>query len=291
MQRTVKKRHRLKKNEITEIESLVRECLSADGLERYLYLHNDLNYYKDMDCFFLMYQDDRLVSVLAVFAPLAEEAEISAYTLPSQRRKGFFKALLGYAEKELAGYGIEHILFVAEPASSSVAAVMQACRAGYAKSEYLMTLAAPDYRPVPEDGTGLPELRSLTEESLEKAAALCSELFGSDIKEDLSMLKGALESEQMDTYCTFLAEDMLGICNVSMGSDSACIFGFGIKPEYQGKGYGRRQLRLLLAKLFGRGIGTVTLEVGSRNERAFSLYKGEGFRIKTQYDYYECKIM
>lgn len=280
--------HQLNSKQITEVENLVQACLAADGLERTLYLSNSLNYYENMDCFFLLYHNEQLVSVLAIFEPLENEAEISAYTLPQERKKGFFTALLDYAEDELAGFGIERILFVVEPSSTSGIAVLKPLGAYYNKSEYLLILDSMALNKSTEeryDNSTL-ELRELSTLNIERAAEISSELFGTEKNEDMSLLQGALQSDQMKTYCTFLSNDMVGVCNVNYGGSTACIFGFGIAKKYQGKGLGRFQLQLLLKIIWEKGYHKITLEVGSDNEIAFSLYKKMGFQIKTQYDYY-----
>lgn len=281
--------HQLNKKQITEVEKLVQECLATDGLERSLYLSNNLNYYKNMDCFFLLYKNEQLVSVLTIFQILENEAEISAYTLPKERKRGYFTSLLDYAEDELAGFGIERILFVVEPASISGIAVLNTIGAIYNKSEYLLNLDSMVLKRSTDEGSDnlTLELIELSVQDLENSAEISSELFGTEINEDLSLLQGTLQSDQMKSYCTFLSNEMIGVCNVNYGVNTAYIFGFGIAKTYQGKGFGNYQLKLLLNKLSETGYNKITLEVGSENNIAFSLYKKAGFQIKTQYDYYE----
>jgi len=60
----------------------------------------------------------------------------------------------------------------------------------------------------------------------------------------------------------------------------------GISPKYQGHGYGKEMLNLLLEKLLSMDINNIILEVDSENNRAYNLYTKNGFKIKTQFDYY-----
>ncbi len=285
--------HQLNEKQKSDIEALVQECFAFDGVERTLYLSNDLNYYEKMDCFYLLYSNERLVSVLSIVEILEREAEISAYTLPKERNKGYFTALLGYAKDELTRYEINKALFVVEPSCESGIAAVNALQARYEKSEYL--LIRPNHKEQqhmhkPEDIKEHFVLRELDTHCLEKAATLSSKLFGTDVKEDISILKEAMESDQMKTFCSFLSGKMIGITSVNYGIKSACIFDFGIAAKYQGKGYGRKQLDLLLSELSSCECENIILEVGSENKKAFSLYQSAGFQIKTQYDYYELQI-
>ncbi len=119
--------HKLNKLQIKDIVDLVQECLKEDGLERTLYLSNDINFYVNLDSFYLMYDEKRLVSVLTIFEPLDDEAEITAYTLPSERKKGYFTALFHEAVEELKRFELSRILFVVEPQSVSGLSTLKAC--------------------------------------------------------------------------------------------------------------------------------------------------------------------
>lgn len=284
--------HQLNEKQKSDIEALVQECFAFDNIERTLYLSNDLNYYDKMDCFYLLYRNERLVSVLTIVEILEREAEISGYTLPMERNKGYFTTLLAYAKDELTRYEINKVLFVIEPASKSGVAAVNTLQARYEKSEYL--LIRPNHKEQhmqnPEDIKEHFVLRELDTHCLEKAATLSSKLFGTDVKEDISILKEAMESDQMKTFCSYLSGKMIGITCVNYGIKSACIFDFGIAAKHQGKGYGRKQLDLLLSELSRCECENIILEVGSENKKAFSLYQSAGFQIKTQYDYYELQI-
>ena len=284
--------HQLNEKQIFDIEELVQVCLLADGLERTLYLKNDLNFYENLDSFYLLYDKKKLVSVLTIVQPLEDEAEISAYTLPVERNKGYFTALLDYAEEELVGYDIIRILFIVEAGSMDGVYALKACKAKYVSSEYLLMLDMIEGKACGEAYKKLPliELVMLQPLILNEAAKLSAEIFDTEIESSLSLLNSALESEQIESYCAYLSKDMIGICNVNYGVNQASLFGLGVSPQYQGKGYGRILLNLILTKIADRKTVFLTLQVGSENEKAFTLYKSSGFLIKTQYDYYEYMI-
>ena len=55
------------------------------------------------------------------------------------------------------------------------------------------------------------------------------------------------------------------------------IWTVGVRPDLQGRGYGRQLLRWGVHHLRGLGVETVTLSVNGRNAGALGLYESEGF--------------
>lgn len=287
---------KLNTKQIKDVETLVQECLKEDGLERTLYLDNDINYYVNLRSFFLLYEEDRLVSVLTIFAPTYEEAELTAYTLPAEREKGYFKALLKEAKKELQRFDIKRILFVVEPESKSGMATMKALNAEYAKSEYLLCYQFEKTDDCTIDNFADEKLenkiilREINRDKLHEAVKLSSLIFQVDEEETLDVIQLSMTTNYMKCYGAFYGMQLCGICNISFGTKSASLFGFGIAPDLQGKGYGRSLLKQVLRLIESKNYSTVTLHVGSENKPAFDLYISEGFQIQTQYDYYEYKL-
>ncbi len=106
----------------------------------------------------------------------------------------------------------------------------------------------------------------------------------------MDVIEITMNSKFMKCYGANIENILSGICNISYGADQASIFGFGIAPIFQGKGYGRLFLKQVMSMIRNKGIKSITLHVGSDNKRAFSLYTSVGFTIQTQYDYYEYVI-
>ena len=288
--------HKLNTQQIKDVEALVEECLKADGLERTIYLDNDINFYVNLDSFFLLYEENRLVSVLAIFEPLEWEAEITAYTLPSERKKGYFKALLEKAKTELLRFDLHLALFVTEPESQSGLAVLKALEAKYSKSEYLLAYQFQKSedcysgKPADEIPDDIIVLKELTQDRIDEAAEISSFIFDTDMDETRDVIELSMHSGYMKCYGAYINSRLAGICNISFGAEQASIFGFGISPKLQGKGHGRRLLRQVMKLIKERNLNAVTLHVGSENSSAYNLYTSEGFQIQTQYDYYEYRI-
>ena len=59
--------------------------------------------------------------------------------------------------------------------------------------------------------------------------------------------------------------------------DEAHIMNVAVLPEFQGRGFGREEMKDLLKKTYDLGAKNVTLEVRESNFKAVSLYESMGF--------------
>ena len=80
-------------------------------------------------------------------------------------------------------------------------------------------------------------------------------------------------------WCIAAGGTIVGLVLTSIQPDQTNLYGLAIHPEYQGKGYGRDAVNVLLQK--PEITFPVTLHVTEENEAAFKIYKGMGF-VTTQ---------
>ena len=74
----------------------------------------------------------------------------------------------------------------------------------------------------------------------------------------------------------------VGYCQCFLASDKTWELGWVINPTYQGKGYGKASVGLLLKEVVGLGGDTAELVVLKNNIRAISIYLSYGFKFKEQ---------
>ena len=80
---------------------------------------------------------------------------------------------------------------------------------------------------------------------------------------------------------------LVGYVGVMITFDTADIIKVGVKKEYQGKGYSKRLMYLLLQVLKDNGVKYVMLEVEHSNYKAINLYLSCGFKeIRERNNYY-----
>jgi len=272
--------------QISEVENL---CKAHDKTKGNISLDQSLNFYPEMKSLFLLYEHDKLISLLSIFMPKANEAEISAYTLPGYRRKGYFKILLNKSIEELKKYGLIDILFVCETLSNDGRETMQKLDTKLCFTEYFLAHRGrlKDFNN--KHITGI-EIQKADFKHLDTIAALYQQIFGDDYKDAKSMIIKSLDADNRDQYIALFDNKPIGTAAVSFDGDGASIFGLGISPQYQGKGYGKELLNLILKELELKGIKKIFIEVDSFNKSALNLYLKSGFEIEFSYDYYRKNI-
>lgn len=90
--------------------------------------------------------------------------------------------------------------------------------------------------------------------------------------EDLVLLEAA--SGELLGFCASEPKRLPGGDGVEPRAE---IWTVGVRPDLQGRGYGRQLLRWGVRHLRGLGVETVTLSVNGRNAGALGLYESEGF--------------
>ncbi|RBP66627.1 ribosomal protein S18 acetylase RimI-like enzyme [Alkalibaculum bacchi] len=270
---------------IKEIRKVELICKEHDKLNGSIFLDTSINFNSEIKSLFLLYDSNILVSLVSMFIPTRDEAEISAYTLPKYRRKGYFKKLLHEAIKEITKYNILDLVFVCEPQSNDGNEVIEKLKAEFDFTEYFLryndSVDDMEVRPTPEI-----KLKEAEKEDLESLINLSQEIFNDNYEDAKSMIIKSFESENRIQYIGMIDKKHIGMGSASLGNDEASIFGFGVSPQYQGKGFGRAMLKRILTDLKNRGRENITIEVDSTNKNAFNLYKKCGFKVETSFDYY-----
>ena len=274
-------------NQLTEcqkkqVQQLEELCAKEEGLKNRAFLSNELSFDKSLPCFYLAYDEEQLVSFLSVFIPTRQEAEVSAYTHPQHRRKGYFNTLLQKAQAVLGQAGVPKLLFVAEPQSKSAAGVLwhRNCR-HIDRTEYTMEYTGP----IPTVD-GLVCLEPLSEQNKAQAVAISSAVFGMEEGED-NFIENTLKDPARKGFLAKMEEDAIGIFSLHFEASRVYLYGLGLLECYRGKGYGKNLVLLALRQAFANvETKTVVLDVDSQNPPALALYRGVGFTTIFQADYY-----
>lgn len=273
---------------IKEVREAEAFCKEYDNLNGNMTLDPSLNFDKDMKSLFLLYDENKLISVLSVFAPAQNEAEITAFTLPEYRQKGHFKRLLGEALTELKKYRVPDLLFVCEPQSTGGMETIEKLGAKYEFSEYLLKFNA-SFDLSYKYGKRITLLRAGIKD-LEDITALSQLVFNDEYENAKSITEKTLNSNNRKQYTANLNGELIGIGSVSYENGEASIFGLGISPQYRGKGYGHELLVSIIEDIISGATQNITIEVDSTNITAFELYKKCGFMTDASYDYYRLHL-
>ena len=285
---SISARQQLNDSDLAAIKELESSCNSFEGLRLRLNWGMLRERKPDETNDFLCHDSTgRLIGFLALYGFGRAEMEVSGMVHPSYRRSGVFSALLDRAAAECRKRDVKSLLFFYDRNSTSGTAFVKQTGSACDHSEYRMELPG-DMPPV--DLKYPVDVRRAEPSDFDMLAELDSICFGIPVEESKTFYKenSLLDSDEL--YIAVLDGKEIGMFKLYKEKNEIMIFGFGIKPEYRGRGYGRATLGKAVNTALARRPAKVSLEVDCVNETALSLYKSCGFEIITAYDYYRLPV-
>ncbi len=273
--------------ELVEIEHLAHICHTSDGLDLKLnweMLHTRSGKHNED---FLYYQNGQLVGYLPLFVFNPTEAELSGMVHPDYRRQGVFTQLLHVAKKEAIPRALQAFFFIVEHTSQSGQAFVAAQHAHYHHSEYKMVLGL---SPAVEAYTPLLEFRRATIDEGSMLAHMTAVAFNLNEPGIDWYTPQSMQSSHQGFYVALLNGIYVGKVDVSFGAKEALIYGFGVLPKHQRRGYGKQILMRTIQEILAHGPQQITLEVAVENQHALGLYHACGFYETSRYDYYRLSL-
>ena len=289
-QHSLVKKSTLTQVELSEIKLLTEICNRSDNLHMRLsftMLH-ERSGKENND--FLYYEQHMLVGYLALDEWGADEKEVVAMVHPDFRRKGIFSALLAAAREECQQRAIPSLLLICEQSSVAGQACAKVIGARQSFSEHEMVLKNFQERSTFDERLSI---REAGREDIDAIAAVLSASFNDpEPLVTANLLKRFSQVPPPHIYlATFGAGELS--CNEPVGTlrldefDGVIgIYGFGVIPDYRGRGYGRQMLEEMIRTIRATSQKPIILDVETDNAPAIGLYKSCGFHIKTTYDYY-----
>lgn len=284
----IEKTYILTEEQKNNINNLQKICNDFENLKAEVFLSNEINFDKNIPCFFLGYEKEKLVAFLTIFLPTREEGEISASTHPDYRRQNNFKKLFKEAREVLKENGVPKVLFVAEPKSDTSKEVLKKIgKTELIRSEYTMSYSKEKFQKK-KNKSGL-EFEIISEDNKKIYSQMTEEIFKMAEGTSDNFVENAINSPDREAYIGYLAKEKIGIFNMNYTDDGVFLYGLGIRDCFKRKGYGEEFLNFALEKAFEKGEKAI-LDVDSDNMPAYNLYKKLGFKIEFQADYYEYYI-
>jgi ribosomal protein S18 acetylase RimI-like enzyme len=276
--------------EISAVSKLIRTCSAHDKTHESIDISVNAAYTcnPSLRLFYTARAGKELIGVTALFIPTLKEAEISGFVHPSYRRKGVFKTLLAQAEAELSAFNFPSLLFVCNNQSRSGLQMLKNAEIPYDFTEFSMKLDTD----ITYCKTGV-TLKKAYKNSVNEFVDLNKNIFKETAENALMMLESTFQSEDRHCYSIHHNNSVIGMgCIAYTKSEHAAfIFGFGILPEYRGKGLGKLALCELVHFIHTNYKKPAGLEVNSRNQAALSLYTSMGFKTESAYHYYRRPVI
>lgn len=274
------------KQDYEEINGLQDICTNYDKVNLKLELDYRLKVKKKNGVMktineFLYYVDEALIAYLGISSFGGNTAELNGMVHPDWRRKGIFTRLLTLAKDECVRRNFEKTLLLCDDKSEAAKAFIQTTGAEYSFSEYKMKLGK-NVSSIKEQAVNIRKAKNSDSEEIAKMNCV---FFG-----DPRIVITDPEEEEKNGQITYMVElkgNVIGKIRIEDGAEFSYIYGFGILPEYRGKGFGRQALNAALNIIKSTAVNNVYLDVAAGNSRALNLYKSCGFIEESVMNYYK----
>lgn len=289
-QRIVLKKY-IGETDYREINKLKELCIEQDkvnlkleleykmqGVEDYERSLNDVNEY-------LYYINDELAGYIGIGSYGRNISEINGVVHSKWRRRGIFTKLCHLAVEESKRRKFDKILLLCDDKSNSAIEFINSTGAVYSFSEIGMKFQGNKYVDSYTEDVSLRKANNSDIEEIQRQNAI---YFEGAANEPIPP-----EQEERNGSTTYLVElqgKCIGKIKVSIDGTEGFISGFGILPEFRGKGFGRQALSSALSILNRASVYDVALDVVAYNKNALNLYKSCGFEAVSTMNYYEIKI-
>jgi len=277
------KRKTLTDADLAEIQQLANTCADHDQVD--LRINWDALKWRTGDKAndFLYFRDDLLIGFFTLDGLGSNEAEGTGMVRQSFRRQGVFRTLVGAAQQECRSNGTPNLILVFDHQSQAALAFAAAVGAEHDFSEHSMRLASAEAIPRVEQRL---EFRRATPADTQALATILAEDSQIDPERLRQNIARNMQSDWYRYYIASLAQHPIGTLNVQTIDGQAYIYGFVVRSEQRGRGYGKQILARAIEDIVAQRPQPIYLEVETNNTPAFRLYRSFGFEVVTTYDYY-----
>jgi ribosomal protein S18 acetylase RimI-like enzyme len=273
--------------ELAGVQALADICISYEDIDLRIGWSALQERTSDVPQDFLFYQDGTPIGFLTLFGVGTDEAEGGGMVHPRHRRKGVFTALLKAAQATCRQHNTGALMLACDRRSDAATAFFRAIGATHTFSEHLMKLESP-VALVPPDGRL--DFHRARPEDAAAIAAIIAEDSGMDENLFRPVVAGGIETGARQYYIANAGDEAIGTINIDVIDGAPYIYGFVIKPDQRGRGYGKQMLFSTIADIIAERPQPIFLEVETDNTRALTLYQAFGFTIVRTYDYYRVEV-
>lgn len=287
----IKTTNNLNMTEYQAVNALISKCQKADQLFDMPYLANTFNYYPAMPAFILAYETTTLVGFVSIYAATDFEANLMVYVDPMYRRQGIATRLLQHAKQICQMYEyVEMVIQTEAQQLAKLSTLVTKFKVAHdpTLAEALMQWHVPmPVRPiVPAIKASQLTVRSVTQADIKPLAKIHAQGFDDDVYEVARDLAATFTNTNLQVYVFELNKRVLGSVTIEIATaTTGYLFGYVIKKNEQGKGYGQQALTQVLALIAKQGVKTLSLAVAKNNLRAQYIYQKHGFVMQTTLEY------
>jgi ribosomal protein S18 acetylase RimI-like enzyme len=273
--------------ELAEMQQLAQVCLAHEPLDLRIGWDGLALRNGDKANELLYYRDDMLIGFFSMDGLGFDEAEGTGIVHPSYRQQGVFRALVAAALEECRLNKTDSLILLFDHRSDAGAAFANAIGAQHEFSEHSMRLDDP--RKLPQIEQRL-DFRRATKDDAPAISDILAQDFGADAEQLRQNIAHNMQSSVYQYYIASRDHEPIGTINVQNLGGNAYIYGFVVRPDQRGRGYGKEILARTIADIVAARSQPVFLEVETENDPAFGLYRSFGFEVTATYDYYRLSV-
>lgn len=236
---------------------------------------------------FIYRANGRIVGFLMLDGLGDGTAEATGMVDPVYRRRGIFRELVGAARAACQQQNTAAILFTADRRSESARSFLDAIGARYEFAEQRMRLDAPAQ---PLAAGGDLAVAPATAADTAEIAAISAADDGGDPGEFAEHIAANMRRPNYQYYLARHGDAAVGTINIQILNGDAYVYGFVVRPEQRGRGYGRQILAQVVDTTIAAQPRPIFLEVETENVPALTLYRSLGFQTTHTFDYYRLKL-
>lgn len=267
----MKIKNSLTKKEINDIKALNSLC-KIERIPNF-----DTSFYIDpkLSCFYLEYENNKLISFLSLFYSDTKEIEIVGITHPYFRGQGYFTKLLTEAKKVIPS----NLLILYQIPSNYVnneKLELNGYVYHHGEDELINKIAK----------NSSEDLLPLQKNDIDSVAKILADSFNSTVEEEINFLNHKLNDKTSTPLVLKEKEKVIGFIAISKTFDvkTSYLFAFCVDKKYRSMGYGKKIIRNLPFNPNGYVLG-----VDHNNEGAKRLYEKLGFSHLSSTKYYTKK--
>lgn len=280
----------IKKMELTvSEENDIREMINYNNLvsntDLDISIDNSFNYSKEITTNFLVYKDAKLIAYANIFAPSDDAFEVQTMVLKDYERIKVNSNMIEHIKKEALTFKPKELLLVCDESSESGMNYIKKINATYKHSEFFMKLKE-NYIPKFENYMENLTFRKATILDLDTYVDVSKRVYKSSIENLRDRFSGLFNLSDRSFYILYENNSAIGIGSIVIENGKYILYGFGISELHRGRGYSKYFLNKIIEETKLVSSGNIFLEVDSKNEIAYSLYKKNGFEEIKKISYF-----
>lgn len=268
-----------------EVAELAQTAGETDGLQYEQLLHLYASAEAGVSGFYVLAYDDdedRLVAAASAIDEIGFHTfESSLVVHPLYRSIGVGTAIHEALEQALAVRQSAGTLMLAKEHAPYNEVFLQKCGYGYSFSEATFMT-----QPARLQETVAVTLRPYATADFARVANLYEQAFGDTLEESEQLLEYNTAQQQTMIWVAEQQGEVVGTITTTIYEDELNITALAVEQTMRGQGIGSYIIALAKDEACKENVATITLDVESENEQAWSFYMKNGFEKVSQTNYF-----